>query len=244
MTLRLNADVGELPARVHASDDNACGEAALIAILDDANVACGGHAGDTETMRTTLLRCRRAGVRVIAHPSYPDRAGFGRARLTMPPAELTQSLVEQVRALADVAREVGVVVSAIKPHGALYHAIGSDAGVADAAADVVMALERDLGARLPLVLFHQATMAERVRARGVTVWREVFADRGTDASGELLPRDKPGAVLDADAAAAQARRLIDDVARGALAADTVCVHGDGPHATAIARAVRGALASA
>jgi UPF0271 protein len=230
-TMTLNADVGELRERVLSGDEDA-----LIALLDDANVACGGHAGDDDTMVVTLQRCRRHGVRVGAHPSYPDVAGFGRSRLVMEPAALRASLSEQVLGLCRHAANVDVPVAFIKPHGALYHAIGDDDACADVMADVIDDVAGVIGRRLPLVLFWQARNRARLQARGLVVMREAFADRGTDDGGWLLPRGQPGAVLGVDAAAAVARTLA-----GRSDIDTVCIHGDGDDATAIARAVRDAL---
>ena len=227
----LNADVGELPERVLSGDEDA-----LIALLDDANIACGGHAGDDHTMVLTLQRCRQHGVRVGAHPSYPDVAGFGRARLVIDPATLRASLSEQVLRLCRHAAIVGVPVAFIKPHGALYHAIGDDNACADVMADVVDDVAAVIGRRLPLVLFWQARNRGRLQARGLVVMREAFADRGTDDGGWLLPRGQPGAVLGVDDAAAVARTLA-----GRSDIDTVCIHGDGPDATAVARAVRDGL---
>ncbi len=229
--MTLNADVGELRERVLSGDEDA-----LIALLDDANVACGGHAGDDDTMVVTLQRCRRHGVRVGAHPSYPDVAGFGRSRLVMEPAALRASLSEQVLGLCRHAANVDVPVAFIKPHGALYHAIGDDDACADVMADVIDDVAGVIGRRLPLVLFWQARNRARLQARGLVVMREAFADRGTDDGGWLLPRGQPGAVLGVDAAAAVARTLA-----GRSDIDTVCIHGDGDDATAIARAVRDAL---
>ena len=236
MTLRLNADVGEIPARVSGDD-----EAALIALLDEANIACGGHAGDVETMRVTVARCVARGVAIGAHPSYPDRAGFGRRRLELDDDALRHTLLDQVRALIDVVSAAGARVMFLKPHGALYHAVDDDPAVAAIVADVVDALTPIVGMRLPVVLLHARggdTPSRRLlHDRGVIVRGEVFGDRGTDAHGLLLPRGMPGAELDEAGAIATVTRLIDD---GTDAA-TLCLHGDGPHALAIARAMRALL---
>jgi len=236
MTLRLNADVGELPARVYGDD-----EAALIGLLDEANIACGGHAGDRETMRLTVARCLAHQVAIGAHPSYPDREGFGRRRMAPDDGSLHASLVDQVLTLARIASDLGARLHHLKPHGALYHAVDDDPAVAAVVADVIDAVAPVVGARLPVVLLHargdDAPSRRLLRKRGVTVRGEVFADRGTDDSGLLLPRGQPGAELDEGGAVATVRRLLDD---GSDAA-TLCLHGDGPHALAMARAIRGLL---
>ena len=230
-TKTLNADVGELRERVLRGDEDA-----LIALLDDANIACGGHAGDDDTMVLTLQGCRRYGVRVGAHPSYPDVDGFGRTRLRIDAPTLRASLTGQILRLCRHADDVGVPVAFIKPHGALYHAVDDDDASADVMADVVDDVASVIGRRRPLVLFWQARSRARLQARGLSVIREAFGDRGTDDGGWLLPRGLPGAVLGVDDATAVATGL---AARTDI--DTVCVHGDGPDATAVARAVRGAL---
>lgn len=236
MTLRLNADVGELTTRVYGDD-----EAALIPLLDEANIACGGHAGDRETMRLTVARCAAAGVEIGAHPSYPDREGFGRRRLTPDDGALRRCLVSQIQALIDIATAATARVSFIKPHGALYHAVDDDPAAAAVLADVIDELAPLVGSRLPVVLLHargdSRPSRRLLRRRGVVVRGEVFADRGTDAQGLLLPRGQPGAELDVDGATTAVRRF---VAHNDGAA-TVCIHGDGPHALAMARAVRAAL---
>lgn len=236
MILRLNADVGEVPARVYGDD-----EAALIPLLDEANIACGGHAGDRETMRLTVARCIAGHVAIGAHPSYPDREGFGRRRMVPDDGTLHQSLVDQVLTLARIAADLGARLCHLKPHGALYHAVDDDPAVAAVLADVVDAVAPVVGARLPVVLLHarddDTPNRRLLRARGVTVRGEVFADRGTDAAGLLLPRGVPGAELDEGGAVATVARLLRD---GSDAA-TLCLHGDGPHALGIARAVRALL---
>jgi UPF0271 protein len=236
MTLRLNADVGELTSRVYGDD-----EAALIALLDEANIACGGHAGDRETMRLTVARCIAHDVAIGAHPSYPDREGFGRRRLELNDDALRHTLLDQVHALVDVVSHAGAHVTFLKPHGALYHAVDDDPAVAAIVADVVDALTPVVGKRLPVVLLHARgddTPSRRLlHDRGVIVRGEVFGDRGVDAHGLLLPRGVPGAELDEAGAVATVTRLLDD----GTDAVTLCLHGDGPHALVIARAVRAQL---
>jgi UPF0271 protein len=245
--LLLNADVGEVAARVLGGD-----EALLFPWLDVANIACGGHAGDDDTMLLTLKRCRDAGVVVVAHPGYPDRDGFGRRRLALAPDDLLDSLRTQVEALVAHAAAVGASVTAIKPLGALYHAVDDDAVVAAVFADLVDALAHAGAGRLPLVLSaaHRSTTSSRrvLSARGVDVVGEVFVDRGVDAAGHLLPRGTPGALLTVAEAQMTTRVLAARFrARQHLTADdehrfaTACVHGDGPQALAIAVAARAVL---
>lgn len=219
----LNLDAGEL-------DDE---PEELLAAVDRVHVACGGHAGDAATMRRTLRVAQVHGVEIGAHPSYPDRDGFGRRALALPADDIAASVRAQCAALAEVAAGLGVRVVSAKPHGALYHDVARDPALARA---VLGAIVEILG---PVEIVTQAgALAEAAHARGLTVVREGFADRAQAADGTLVPRGEPGAVLDDPArAAALARRL---AASGAV--DTLCVHADGPRPLAIVRAVREALA--
>jgi UPF0271 protein len=220
----LNVDLGELPDEPEE----------LYALAHVANVACGGHAGDGASIATALARCKAHGTRVAAHPSYPDREGFGRRAMKIAPSELRDSVREQCARLASEARAAFVAVSAMKPHGALYHQAGADRSVAEAVIDG--ALEA-LGDKVTIVGPGGSALAAVALERGLPFAREGFADRGLRADGSLVPRGEPGAlVTDPALAAAQALRL---AASGSF--DTVCVHGDTPGAVAIARAVREAL---
>jgi UPF0271 protein len=223
MAVELNMDVGELPDE----------PAELVIAADMVNVACGGHAGDAGSMARVLERARRAGTRVGAHPSYVDRAGFGRVEQVVDPATLRAQIEAQCGALAACARAFGVPVVHVKPHGALYHAAAARPEVAEA---VVAGAVAALGP-VAVVGPPAGALADAAARRGLVYLREGFADRGLRPDGGLVPRGLPGALLDDPAAAAaQALRL---AAAGGV--DTVCVHGDGPNALAIARAVRAAL---
>jgi UPF0271 protein len=218
----LNADVGERPEAL--ADGN---EEALLRLLDWANIACGGHAGDDESMRQVSGLCRGLGVQVGAHPGYPDRAGFGREELNLPAEAITELVFDQVRTLARIAGNVRHV----KPHGALYNTAARDAGVAEAIAKGVARWSREV----TLVGLAGSRMIEVWRGLGFAVAEEAFADRRYEADGTLRARRFPDAlIIDPEEAAAQARRF-------AASADTLCVHSDTPGALGIARAVREAL---
>jgi UPF0271 protein len=222
----LNVDLGELPDEPEE----------LYRCAHVANVACGGHAGDAASMRRAIALCLASGTRLGAHPSYPDRAGFGRARMAMRPEALAASVAEQCARLAAAAREAGAPIAFLKPHGALYHAAGQEMATAEA---VVRAAVETLGAVTIIGGARSELAAASLRA-GLAFAREGFADRGTRPDGTLVPRGQPGdLVTDPAAAAARAREL---AARGDV--ETVCVHGDTPGAVAIARAVREALDAA
>jgi UPF0271 protein len=212
----LNADLGE-----EVTDD-----AALLDIVSSANVACGYHAGSAEIMRDVCARAAEQGVSVGAQVSYADRANFGRVPVEVSPETLRDQVADQVGALSEIAREAGIEVRYVKPHGALYHRVIDDAEQAGA----VLAGS----AGLPVLGMPGALLAAASSA-GRAVLLEGFADRAYTPDGRLVPRSQPGAVLeDPDEIAAHAVLLAPDV-------DSVCVHGDSPGAVAAARAVRRAL---
>jgi len=215
----LNIDAGELPDEPEE----------LYGLAHVVNVACGGHAGDAASMQRVVALCAKSHTAVGAHPSYPDREAFGRRAMSMSPDALLASVAEQCDALRRVTKDVAYV----KLHGALYHAANADAAVARAA---LGGARRALG-RVTVIGPASGAIADVARELGLPYAREGFADRGVREDGSLVPRGEPGAMIDdPERAAARAREI---VASGAV--DTICVHGDGPSALAIARAVRSAL---
>ena len=211
MIAKLNLDAGEY-------DDE---PPELWQLADIVAIACGGHAGDERSMARVIAACPRA--ELGAHPSYPDRAGFGRASMALSPGALAAAVEEQCAALARVAATLGRRIDWVKPHGALYHDVIGDPALAAAVVGGARAALGDVG----------FIGAHRLGERWL---RDGFADRARRADGTLVPRSEPGALItDPAAAAAQARALAAHV-------DTICVHADTPGALAIARAVREALA--
>jgi UPF0271 protein len=220
----LNVDLGELPDEPEE----------LYELATVVNVACGGHAGDRDSMRHAVELALRSGARIAAHPSYPDREQFGRARMPLPLSVLYESIVEQTDALAHLVREKRAVLWGAKPHGALYHAAAEDVGVASAFLDAVVAVWPD---GVTIVGPPEGHLEAESRARQLAYAREGFADRRYGEGGKLVPRGEPGALIyDPEACAEQALSL----ARGGTVA-TICVHGDTPGAVDIARTVRSAL---
>jgi UPF0271 protein len=225
MTMDLNCDLGELEDAAH--------EAALMESITSANIACGGHAGDEQTMeRTTRLALAR-GVRIGAHPSYPDRANFGRLEMDMPVAELEAAVRAQIERLEAVVAKLGARITHVKPHGALYNVAARNEAVARAIGTAVA--QWNSGA---IVFGLAASKALDVwRGMGLTVAAEGFADRRYEPDGSLRSRRFADALItDPQEAAAQALRF----ARAGTA-QTICVHGDTPHAVEIVRACREAL---
>jgi len=233
----LNSDLGEGFGPWSMGDD-----ATMLSIVTSANVACGGHASDPETMFRTLALARDNGVNVGAHPGFNDREGFGRRVIPMSPAEIGRMCAAQIGALIGIAAQVGVPVTYVKPHGALGNLAARDRGVADAIAVAVQKIDPKLA-----ILAISGTQTEQsARAMGVPVFSEIFADRGYLSSGQLVPRDQEGAMIHDAAEAAQ--RLISFLDSGLmpvvdgdpikLSAQSICVHGDSTGAVEMAREIR------
>lgn len=237
----LNLDAGENP---RALADGS--EASLYELVSSINVACGGHAGDAETMRATVRLARARGLAIGAHPSYPDRAGFGRTALEMDPAVLRTSLRAQVRALTDILGAENERLTHIKPHGALYNVAADDAEIAS------LVVESCAEFGVPLVGLAGSRLKLACEKRGIVFHAEAFVDRRYENSGLLRARQHADALIqDPENAAAQALRIVKDgMVRAVdgstilLEAHTLCIHGDTPQALPIARAVRRELDSA
>ena len=235
----LNADVGE--------EAGAAGDDPLLEVVTSASVACGFHAGDPGVMRHTVRQAVAHQVVIGAHPSYPDRDGFGRRETGRAPDRVADDVLYQVGALDALARAEGGRVRYVKPHGALYHRMGEDQACARAMAEALRAYG-------DLVLLAPAGSPAVAVAEGlgVAVATEAFADRAYLPDGRLVPRGEPGAVrLDPQEVAGRARCLAlegrvtaVDGSWLALSVSSICLHGDTPGAVALARAVRRALASA
>ena len=236
----LNADLGEGFGPWAMGDDGA-----MLGIVSSANLACGGHAGDAEVMFASLRMAAERGVVVGAHPGYADREGFGRRVIPMTADEIARMVAVQVGALQGVAALAGVAVRYVKAHGALANLAADKAEVAAAIAGTVRALPGNL-----MLLAISGTELEiEGRKAGLEVVAEVFADRAYRGDGRLVPRGQAGAVIhDAEFAAERMLRFAETgqmpVLGGgevALAARSVCVHGDSPGAVAMARMLRARL---
>ena len=241
----LNADLGEGdgPWRLEPSADDA-----LLELVSSANVAAGYHGGDAATMAATCAAAVLRGVAVGAHPSYDDRAGFGRRRVDIAPEVLRSQVAYQVGALVSVARSVGARVVHVKPHGALYNAVVHDEPQARAVVEAVLAVDP----ALTVLGLPGSKVLALARAAGLTTATEAFVDRGYAADGTLVPRDRPGALVTApdEAAARAVQMVVEGTVRAVdgavvrLVPQSLCVHSDTPGAVAIATAVRAALAAA
>lgn len=233
----LNSDLGESYGPWSMGQD-----ATMLSIVTSANIACGGHASDPETMFVTLKEAKARGVTVGAHPGYNDKEGFGRRIIPMSEAEIERMVAAQIGALMGVAALAGTQVRYVKPHGALGNYAADNRGVAAAVARAVKAISDKL-----VVLAISGTELElEAREKGMPVYSEIFADRAYLTTGRLVPRSRAGAMVEgAQAAADRLSGFLDtglmptlDGQPIPLAAHSICVHGDGAHAVEIARGVR------
>lgn len=232
MIVDLNADLGEGWAN----------DQALLQLVSSANIACGFHAGDAQTMRQSVRWALEYGVAIGAHPSFPDRENFGRTRMQLPAETVYAQVVYQLGALAAIARAEGGVMVHVKPHGMLYNQAAVEPELAEAIARAVKAVD-------PTLRLVGLAGSELIRAgekQGLVTRQEVFVDRGYQANGTLVPRDQPGALITSDELAlAQTLEMVRhhrvrtlDGTWAAVQAETVCLHGDGEHALEYARTLR------
>lgn len=243
MRIDLNSDVGEGYGPWAMGDD-----AAMLALVTSANIACGGHASDPETMYQTLRLAVQNGVIVGAHPGYNDPLGFGRRVIPMTPAEVGRMVAAQIGSLQAMAALAGTQVAYVKPHGALANLAADDRAVADAIAAAVKAISPGLA----LLAISGTELEHAARSAGIRVFSEIFADRGYLTNGRLVPRSKPGAMIhDPEAAVARLLSFLESglmpVVGGdpiPLAAQSICVHGDSPGAIEMARHIRSRLGAA
>jgi UPF0271 protein len=238
-TIDLNADLGEHDGSGYATDE------ALLDVVTSASVACGSHAGSRDVMLHTVRSAHSRGVVIGAHPSYPDREGFGRRTLSMPLDELAESIRGQILLLAECCGEAGAQMRYVKPHGALYNRAARDPETAAMLARCI----RDIGAGLWVLSLPQSEMESAARAAGLATAREAFIDRAYQSDGTLVPRDQPGSVLTgAHYLAIRALRIARDgfveTIDGEdfeIGADSLCVHGDSAEALEIVLGTRALL---
>lgn len=239
----LNSDLGEGFGPWGMGDDRT-----MLSVVTSANIACGGHASDPETMFKTLVLAKENGVSIGAHPGYNDREGFGRRVIPMTSAEVGRLVVAQIGALQAMAKLAGTEVSYVKAHGALANLAARDADVAEAMVHAIRQLDPTL-----TILAISGTQVERVaKEKGHRVYSEIFADRGYLSNGQLVPRGQDGAMIhDPSEAAERLLRMLETglmpVINGdpiVLDAHSICVHSDSPSAVAMAQEIRERLSSA
>lgn len=236
-SIDLNSDLGESFGPWEMGDD-----ANMLSVVTSANIACGGHASDPETMFQTLSLAKQNDVVVGAHPGYNDREGFGRRVIPMEFAEIGRMVAAQIGALIAMAKLAGTEVRYVKPHGALGNLAARDINVAQAIADTIA----NLNPNLAILAISGNKLEDAARKAGLPVYSEIFADRGYLSSGQLVPRGQKGAMIhDAGEAADRLLAFLENgnmpVIDGdpiPLAAHSICVHGDSPSAVTMAKEVR------
>ena len=234
-TIDINCDMGEWASEAEAEDQqpspsSAESDLALMPFISSCSIACGGHIGDEHSIRTTVRNAILNGLRVGAHPAYPDKVNFGRRSLNLPLADLTAALFSQISTLLEIVKQEGGQLAFVKPHGALYNDMVKNAALADAVIDTIKRIDPSL----PLMGLAGSDLDNRCAARGLSFIAEAFADRRYSDSGELTSRSIPGSVIEDPQAAAQ--QILSLIKQGSvtaitgkvipLKADTLCVHSD------------------
>jgi UPF0271 protein len=235
LTVDLNADLGEGAGH----DDE------LLALVTSANIACGFHAGDADSMRRSIDAARARNVAVGAHPSLFDRENFGRKELPVKSGDVFDAVVYQLGIFQAIAEAAGIRPNHLKPHGALYNMAARDAELADAIARAVTTVDSKLIFFAPV----KSQLARAGEARGLQIAHEVFADRNYSSDGSLVSRSRPDALLHdpTEAAPRVLRMLREGKVRSVdgvdvdVRAETICLHGDNPEAVEFARALRSRL---
>jgi UPF0271 protein len=233
----LNCDMGESFGAYRIGADDA-----VFPFITSANVACGFHGGDPSVMRATLTRARELGVSVGAHPGFQDLIGFGRRSMDVTPQEVYDLMVYQIGALLGFARATGVTMRHVKAHGALYNMAAVKRELATAIATAV----RDVDRNLILFGLPGSCLISEGEAAGLATAGEAFADRNYLSDGTLVSRKRPDAqVHDAAEAVRRAVRMVRegkvvsvDGNELSMKVDTICIHGDGPHAAEFAQQLR------
>lgn len=235
--MHINCDMGEGFGRYQIADD-----AALMPYIDACNIACGFHAGDPNTIRKTIELAIAHGVDCGAHPSYPDRQGFGRRKMDISKPELQAMVTYQIAAVAGMATSLGTKINHVKPHGALYNEAAKNEAVAVAIVDAILSISSELVLYAP----PKSVIASIAGYKHLAVQFEAFADRTYMIDGSLSSRKVEGAIIhDPIQASRQVNNMLThqlvstlDGNEISITADTFCVHGDHPNALAILKELR------
>lgn len=247
MSIDLNADIGE-----DVGSDPIALDSGLLNVVSSANVACGGHAGDDDTMRRVTEQAAERRVAVGAHISFVDREGFGRLPQGVSPQTLEQQLIEQIGRLDVIAAQSGTAVTYVKPHGALYHrACSPGSDEAAVVIDAVIKYNEQSGRSLWVLGFAGSELVKRAKESGVRTANEAFADRRYTPEGWLVSRSAEDALItDPKEALSRLGRLLRDSEIIAIDgtpievhAESICIHGDTPGAVVLARRVKAAIDS-
>jgi UPF0271 protein len=234
-TIDINCDLGEGMGN----------DALIMPFISSANIACGYHAGDENTMKQTAELCKKHNVAMGVHPSYPDRENFGRTDVRLPPEEVYELVIKQIKLLEEIAKSTGSELKHVKPHGALYNMAARGMQIAA----IVSLAVKDVNKKLVLYGLSGSHLIKEGKNIGLKTASEVFADRTYQDDGSLTPRHKPEALIeDVNNAVAQVLQMVNEGTVTTISgkkipiiAETVCIHGDGPHAVEFAKAIYEAL---
>ena len=237
ISIDLNADLGE-----YQSENQYFIECQILSYISSCNIACGGHTGDDETMQKMILACKQKGVAVGAHPSYPDREGFGRRRITIDNSSLKESLIDQLRSILFLSEALNVPISHVKPHGRLYNDAANNENLAKLLINVINGVDP----KLSIVGPPNSIIADAARSSGSNFVAEAFLDRRYKDDGSLMDRNCTGAVLRSiPERCEQARNIVCNQRVETesknfidIEAKTLCLHGDSPDALETAQMVR------
>lgn len=232
----LNCDLGESYGNFRIGNDDQ-----LFPYLTSCNIACGFHGGDPLHIEQTIQKAIKYGLRIGAHPAYPDLLGFGRRKIEIPQPELRAIIKYQVAALKGMVESAGGQLAYVKPHGALYNSMVKDRAEAEAVVEGIRAIDPDLA----IMGLAGSPVKEIVTTARMKFIAEAFADRRYTDAGQLVARGTPGAVIDDPVAAAEQVKMVVrekkiSTLSGAslpLQADSFCIHGDNPAAVGILRAI-------
>lgn len=227
----LNADLGE----------GGKFDSQLLSLISSANIACGGHAGDPQSMRKAVTQALKNSVNVGAHPSFPDRHNFGRTRVDISETQLSDSIYQQIMALRAICDELGAKLFHVKPHGAFYNEVAKNKVLGLILIDVIKRIDPEL----KLMILAGSPLVKLARQQGLTVIEEAFADRTYLNDGSLAPRSEDGAVIhDPQQALQQVRQIIRNMPVTTLDgqpiiinATSICLHGDNEQALEFARLI-------
>ena len=235
MHIDINCDMGE----------GIGNDEAIMPFITSANIACGYHAGDEKTMRSTILLAKKYSVHVGAHPSFDDRENFGRTEMHCTPDEVYHLVHNQLTLFKKIAGECAEIIHHVKPHGALYNMAARDEQLAAATASAI----KDFDSHLILYGLSNSHLISEAKKIGLQTKQEVFADRTYREDGSLTPRSEPNALIeDEEKAVQQVLQMVEQKTVTTVSgkilpinAETVCIHGDGKHAVAFAERLHTAL---
>ena len=231
MHIDINCDMGE----------GIGNDEAIMPFVTSANIACGYHAGDEQTIRSTIILAKNYGVNAGAHPSFPDKENFGRTEMQFLPQDIYHLVMQQLKLFKTIADECGVKFHHVKPHGALYNMAAREQVLADA---FVLAV-KDFSGHLMVYGLSNSFLISEAKRLGLPTKSETFADRTYQDDGTLTPRSLPDAVIeDEEKAVKQVLQMVQDkrvrTVSGkeiSIMAETICIHGDGKHAPILAEKI-------